>query len=112
MQKNAIFTEKQPQYRYMCVGDYADVFIYSFVNQENIETDESVQTQYLYDFNMFRVKQNEITGDMIKENPLSYLDYDPNKTASLAETLQELEERQSITEQAVQDLILYTLGEE
>lgn len=72
------FTEKlKVNYKYMKINDEeADVFIYNF--KEKKETEES-GTEYLYEFNTFRVKQNEITEDMIKENPLEYLNYTTKK---------------------------------
>lgn len=68
------FTEKlKTNYKYMKINDEeADVFIYNF--KEKKETEES-GVEYLYEFNAFRVKQNEITEEMIKENPLKYLNY-------------------------------------
>lgn len=108
----AEFTEEQPQYRYMKIDDeYADVFIYSFIEiseYQNMDADN--QKIYVYDMNVFRCNQSDITEDMIKADPLSYLDYVQENEKSPEQQLKELEDRQNLTEQAVQDLILMTLG--
>lgn len=74
--QTAIFLEKQPKYRYMKLPDgTADVFIYKFIEtQEKVENDIKT-TEYLYEFNQFRT--SEITEDVIKENPYSFLDFQP-----------------------------------
>ena len=94
MQNLAEFTEKQPDYRYFKVNDErADIFIYKFIeeidsngigggsisfdeegNVINVEVNEDNHV-YSYKVNCFTVDPNEITEEMIKENPLDYIDY-------------------------------------
>lgn len=77
MQRNkVIFSERQPDYRYMPLGNgMADVFIYKFVEEHHSESEEGEDTSFIYEFNEFRVNEDEITEEMISENPLDYLDY-------------------------------------
>ena len=76
--KKATFTEKQPEYRYFPLADgKADIFIYSYIGESTETTDESETTVYEYDMNEFRVPQNLITEDMVKANPLKYIESQP-----------------------------------
>lgn len=94
MQNIAEFMNKQPDYRYFKVNDErADIFIYKFIeeidsngigggtisfdeegNVINVEVNEDSHV-YSYKVNCFTVDPNEITEEMIKENPLDYIDY-------------------------------------
>ena len=76
MQVRAVFSEKQPEYRYMPLqNNLADVFIYRFVEEV---TDEDGNTLFVHDFNQFRINSSEITEKMIKKDPYKYLDYSPS----------------------------------
>lgn len=91
MQNVAQFMYKQPDYDYFKVNEKrADVFIYEFIEEidsteMNIAFDEDgnrIETEvpqeshvYSYRVNCFTVDPNEITEEMIKENPLDYIDY-------------------------------------
>ena len=84
--KKATFTEKQPEYRYFPLADgKADVFIYRYLN-------ESETTVYEYDINEFRVPQNLITEDMVKANPMKYLEYAPINPPTDHERLEAMEQ--------------------
>ncbi len=84
------FNEKQPEYRYFPLNNgYADVFIYKFIEELTNEEDGSVS--YVYEMNEFRVKQDEITEKMIKDNPQKYLNYKPVKI-TLEDRISALEE--------------------
>ena len=100
MQRNkVIFSDRQPDYRYMPLGNgLADVFIYKFVEEHHSETEEGEETSFIYEFNEFRVNEDEITEEMISENPLDYLDYS-NEVANIA-----MEERVSAIEEAIVEL--------
>ena len=94
MQSIAEFMDKQPDYRYFKVNDErADIFIYEFIeeidsngigggtisfdeegNVINVEVNEDNHV-HSYKVNCFTVDPNEITEEMIKENPLDYIDY-------------------------------------
>lgn len=83
--QQAVFLNKiEEDYKYMKIDDtYADVFIYEFVEERNVENQEGEETieskEYIYNFNSFRVKQSEITEEMIKSNPKNYLNYKVEK---------------------------------
>lgn len=90
--KKATFTEKQPKYRYFPLADgKADVFIYSYIGESKETTDESEFTVYEYDMNEFRVSQNLITEDMVKANPMKYLEYAPINSPTDHERLETME---------------------
>lgn len=90
-----MFTEKQPPYRYFKVNPIrADIFIYSYT--KDVLDEETGSTLYEHEFNQFTVKPSEITEDMIKKNPMSYMDYVAPVEKSDAEKLADAEN--SITE--------------
>ncbi len=81
MKQKANFYEKQEPYKYMRLGNgKADVFIREFI-EESEEVDENGRKTilFVYNQNEFRVNENEITEEMIKENPLYWIDYNPNE---------------------------------
>ena len=91
--KKATFTEKQPEYRYFPLADgKADIFIYSYIGESTETTDESESVVYEYDINEFRVPQNLITEDMVKSNPMKYLDYTPINPPTDHERLEAMEQ--------------------
>ena len=91
--KKATFTEKQPDYRYFPLADgKADVFIYSYIGESKETTDESETTVYEYYINEFRVPQNMITEDMVKDNPMKYLKYTPINPPTDHERLEAMEQ--------------------
>lgn len=95
MRTKALLTEKQPPYRYFKVNDVrADIFIYSYT--KDVLDEETASTLYEHEFNQFTVKPSEITEDMIKKNPMSYMDYVAPVEKSDAEKLADAEN--SITE--------------
>lgn len=97
MRTKALFTEKQPLYRYFKVNDVrADIFIYSYT--KDVIDEETGSTLYEHEFNQFTVKPEEITEDMIKENPMKYMDYvapveksDVEKLAAAENSITELQ---------------------
>ena len=91
--KKANFTEKQPDYRYFPLADgKADIFIYSYIGESTETTDESETTVYEYDMNEFRVPQNMITEDMVRDNPTKYLEYKPVSPPTDHERLEAMEQ--------------------
>lgn len=91
--RKAIFTEKQPDYRYFPLADgKADVFIYRYIGESTETTDESESVVYEYDMNEFRVSQNLITEDIVKFNPMKYLDYTPINPPTDYERLEAMEQ--------------------
>ena len=95
MRTKALFTQKQPPYRYFKVNDVrADIFIYNYT--KDVLDEETDTTLYEHEFNQFTVKPSEITEDMIKKNPMNYMDYVAPVEKSDAEKLADAEN--SITE--------------
>lgn len=91
--KKAIFTEKQPEYRYFPLADgNADIFIYSYIGESTETTDESETTVYEYNMNEFRVSQDLVTEDMVKANPMKYLEYTPINPPTDHERLEAMEQ--------------------
>ena len=91
--KKANFTEKQPDYRYFPLADgNADIFIYKYTGEITETTDESESVVYEYDMNEFRVSQNLITEEMIKSNPMKYLEYKPVSPPTDHERLEAMEQ--------------------
>lgn len=92
MQIRAIFSEKQPSYRYMPINDtMADVFIYKFI--ETIENEEDGSIQYIHEMNEFRIEKSRVTEEMVKKEPLKYLDYIPdNENINLEDRINALED--------------------
>ena len=91
--KKANFTEKQPDYRYFPLADgKADIFIYSYIGESKETTDESESVVYEYDINEFRVPQNLITEDMVRDNPMKYLEYTPINPPTDHERLEAIEQ--------------------
>lgn len=99
-----IFMEKQPEYRYMKLpSGYADVFIYKYKEEKQNSEDEGDSKEYLYEFNCFRIKQDEITEDMIKENPFNYLDYS-TKELSQDEKIESLQKKVNTLEKQLEKM--------
>ena len=97
MRTKAVFSEKQPDYKYMPLGDgKADVFINKFI--EKVKDEEDGQFSFIYDHNEFRVNTDEITEEMVQENPIAYLDYS-DEVVNIP-----LEERVSAMEDAFMEL--------
>lgn len=81
--KRISFSEKQPNYRYFKIENgMTDIFIYSFVGEDTEKHsvgEEITETKvFLYDVNEFRVGQDIVTEDMIRANPVDYLEYVPH----------------------------------
>lgn len=89
------FSEKQPDYRYMKINDnQADVFIYKYVEEKKNVSEDGTELapSFIYEFNEFRVDCSKITEEMIKENPMKYLEYPiPKSDISLEERISALE---------------------
>ncbi len=94
MKQRANFNEKQEAYKYMPLGNgQADVFIREFIGEEKqINEDGSETVLFVYNQNEFRVDVKEISEDMIKSDPLSWLDYEPNiSNVSIEERMEAIE---------------------
>ena len=113
--KRVAFGEKQPEYRYFKLENgMADVFIYSFVG-EDVEKvgmgEEITETKvFLYDVNEFRVGQDIVTEDMVKKEPLKYLDYkipiEETTEDLMLEVLADHEERICLMELGIEEVVV------
>lgn len=77
-------------------------------------TEDHTITQYEYDWNEF--KDDNLTLEDVLENPSKFLEYDPKPTPeptkeNIYDVVKELETKQDIAEQAIQDLMLLMMGE-
>lgn len=91
--KKVNFTEKQPDYRYFPLAEgNADIFIYRYIGESTEKADESESVVYEYDMNEFKVPQNLITEDMVKANPMKYLEYKPVSPPTDHERLEAMEQ--------------------
>lgn len=74
MRVKAVFNDRQPEYKYMPLGNgMADVFINKFIEEVINEEDDS--SSFIYEQNEFRININELPEEVIKANPMDYLDY-------------------------------------
>lgn len=92
--KKAIFSEKQPDYRYFPLADgHTDIFIYEYIGEVTTvnEMDDSSSVGYEYKVNEFRTLQSQITEDMVKSNPLKYLNYEITSLPTDHERLEAIE---------------------
>ena len=95
MRTKALFTQKQPQYRYFRVNPIrADIFIYNYIR--DVLDEETGATLYEHELNQFTINPSDITEDMIKKNPMNYMDYIAPVEKTDAEKLADAEN--SITE--------------
>ena len=90
MKQNQSYMERQPDYKYQELGNgYADVFIFKFIEERIEEEDNRPE---------FRVNVEEIPEELISEDPLSWLTYDPT-IPNIS-----LEERMTAIEDAVMEM--------
>ena len=113
MKRRIAFGEKQPEYRYFPLADgNADVFIYNFVGEdtEKFGEEETETKVFLYDVNEFRVGQNVVTEDMVKKEPLKYLDYkvpiEETTEDLMLEVLADHEERICLMELGIEEVVV------
>lgn len=93
MMKKVTFMDKQPAYRYFPLADgNVDIFVYDYIGESKETTGESKAALYEYDMNEFRVPQNLITEDMVKANPMKYLEYTPISPPTDHERLEAVEQ--------------------
>ena len=111
--KRVAFSEKQPDYRYFPLADgMADVFVYSFVGEDvekvGIGEEETETTVFWYDVNEFRVGQDIVSEDMVKSEPLKYLDYkvpiEETTEDLMLEVLADHEERICLMELGIEEV--------
>lgn len=113
--KRIAFSEKQPEYRYFPLADgMADVFVYSFVGEDTVKVgmgeEETETTVFLYDVNEFRVEQDIVSEDMVKKEPLKYLDYkvpiEETTEDLMLEVLADHEERICLMELGIEEVVV------
>ena len=111
--KRVAFSEKQPDYRYFPLADdMADVFVYSFIGEDTENNgigEEITETKvFLYDVNEFRVGQDIVSEDMVKEEHLKYLEYkipiEETTEDLMLEVLADHEERICLMELGIEEV--------
>ena len=82
--KETVFTEKQPEYRYCPLVDgTADKFIYKYKEEQTLkndtgeESESGEQTVYVYEMHAFNAPKDEISENDVKADPMSYFGYEP-----------------------------------
>jgi len=95
MKQKASFSEKQSEYKYEKLKNgKVHIFIREFIEEvKEINEDGIKNSVFVYNQNEFDVNENEITEDMIKEKPLSYIDYNPkDEEVSLTDRINAIED--------------------
>lgn len=107
MKQKVYYNQEMPEYQYFKLNNgRADVYIREYIGQETVMTGESSELMYAYYQNEFNVNQNDITEEMIINNPQAYINYNPTKNESLEEKIRALENRTNLVEDAVMELFL------
>ena len=115
MKRRIAFGEKQPNYRYFPLADgMADVFVYAFVGEDTEKVgmgEEDTETKvFWYDVNEFRVSQDLVSEDMVKKEPLKYLDYkvpiEETTEDLMLEVLADHEERICLMELGIEEVVV------
>lgn len=81
MKQEAMFNEKQPEYRYFAINnERADVFVYKFIKEmdcenEGFEGTKTISHVFVYEVSNISVNPDDVTEEMVKKNPLNYMDY-------------------------------------
>ena len=122
--KRISFSEKQPNYRYFKIENgMADIFIYNFIEEvieKNLSeglgeisdnlSDTSDIIVYVYDVNEFRISQDLVSEDMVKKEPLKYLDYkvpiEETTEDLMLEVLADHEERICLMELGIEEVVV------
>lgn len=106
----ALFDEKQKT-----VTKQGDIYQIA-LNEREVENSFENEThiQYEYDWNEF--KDSNLTLEEVEENPEKYLNYAPKVVPTptkenIYDVVETLVEKQDLTDQAVQDLMLMVMGE-
>ena len=120
--KRISFSEKQPNYRYFKLENgMTDIFIYNFIEEvieKNLSeglgeisdnlSDTSDIIVYGYDVKEFRVSQDLVSEDMVKKEPLKYLDYkvpiEETTEDLMLEVLADHEERICLMELGIEEV--------
>lgn len=102
VKKDVEFSERQPSYKYYLIGNgLADIFILKnerIVERRDDDTSDPYNV-YLYDMNEFRANAEEITEELIQDDPLNWFDYDPSIPNIT------LEERVTVVEDVIEVLL-------
>lgn len=105
MQK-ANFSEPQPDYRYFLIEkNRADVIIHDFIGEE---TDEEGSTSFVYHINCFSVDPDELTEEMVKADPMRYMDFSPSKEE--ADRLTALEQQNTMLMECLLEMSAVVYG--
>lgn len=94
----------------ICLNETIETNSYDFTDGET-----HTITEYVYDFNQF--KDNSLDEEDVIEHPEEYINYTPKVVepvtpVNIEERVADLEMRQAVSEQALQDVILMATGGE
>lgn len=108
MRSKGYFMDKvTKEYDYFPLPDgNADVFIYNLSSEKEVQqgTGEEAYTQYEYDMNEFQENAATVTEEMVKENPMKYLDYEPEKPKSIPEQIDDLKEENEMLRECLLEM--------
>lgn len=108
MKQRTIYTEKQPDVRYKKLSNVrADVIVNKFVEEETMIVDaenETKQTMYVYETNIFSVDPAKITENDIKNKLSYYLNYEEEKEKILEEEVKILKEENAFLSQCLMEM--------
>lgn len=115
----AQFTHEQPKVLITPISEEMTQYQICLNGEQTTITDEDTERiEYLYDYFEFREYNRYLSSEDVLNNPEAYTDYVPIDTEpdaekpsnALREEIDALKERQELTDEAVQELILMTLG--
>ena len=108
MRSKGYFMDKiTEEYDYFPLPDgNADVFVYDLSSEKEVVqgADEEAYTQYEYDMNEFRENAATVTEEMVKENPMKYLDYEPEKPKSILEEIDNLKQENNMLKECLLEM--------
>lgn len=108
MRSKGYFTNQLTKsYDYFLLPDCtADVFIYDLNSVEEVtqKTEENEFVQFCYNMNEFNVDSSAITKKMIDDDPMKYLDYEPEKKKTELEMIAEVKEENNMLKECLLEM--------
>lgn len=108
MRSKGYFTSQLTKnYDYFLLPDgTADVFIYDLNSVEEVaqKTEENEFVQFCYNMNEFNVDSSTITKKMIDDDPMKYLDYEPEKKKTELEMIAEVKEENNMLKECLLEM--------
>lgn len=108
MRSKGYFTSQLTKsYDYFLLPDgTADVFIYDLNSVEEVtqKTEENEFVQFRYNMSEFNVDSSAITKKMIDDDPMKYLDYEPEKKKTELEMIAEVKEENNMLKECLLEM--------